>query len=203
MISILPPLRWLDSAGGIALGLFTGLAMCWAVGAVLLYLPGQTELRRLAQESRRRLGADGGAAAGAGDRRRRADRPVRGDRRGRPLGSRRRIPRSSRARAVRAARPSVVRVRGNACGLGVEGSGWIVRPGLVVTNAHVVAGIEPPVIDRRGGRSYSARVVSFDARNDVAILRVSGLQGRPLGAPSRRAANRGRCSGSPRTGRTG
>ena len=79
------------------------------------------------------------------------------------------------------ARPSVVRVRGNACGLGVEGSGWIVRPGLVATNAHVVAGIDRPVIDQGGKRSYSARVVSFDARNDVAILRVSGLPGKPLG----------------------
>ena len=85
------------------------------------------------------------------------------------------------ARAVRVARPSVVRVRGNACGLGVEGSGWIVRPGLVATNAHVVAGIDRPVIDQGGKRSYSARVVSFDARNDVAILRVSGLPGKPLG----------------------
>ena len=61
-----------------------------------------------------------------------------------------------------------------------EGSGWIVRPGLVVTNAHVVAGIDAPRVDRRGGRGYEARVVSFDAHNDVAILRVPGLQGRPL-----------------------
>ena len=52
LISILPPLRWLDSAGGSALGLCTGLAICWVVGATLLYLPGQTEGRRLAQESR-------------------------------------------------------------------------------------------------------------------------------------------------------
>jgi S1-C subfamily serine protease len=49
------------------------------------------------------------------------------------------------------------------------------------TNAHVVAGIDRPVIDQAGKRSYGARVVSFDARNDVAILRVSGLPGKPLG----------------------
>src|SRR6185312_2749029 len=42
--------------------------------------------------------------------------------------------------AVRDARESVVRVFGTACGLGVEGSGWVAAPGLVVTNAHVVAG---------------------------------------------------------------
>src|SRR4029078_3421624 len=51
-ISILPPLRWLDSAGGSALGLCTGLAICWVIGATLLYLPGQTEGGRRAEESR-------------------------------------------------------------------------------------------------------------------------------------------------------
>ena len=47
----LGPLRALDNAGGLVLGGLTGLALCWAVGAVLLYVPGQTELRRHAQES--------------------------------------------------------------------------------------------------------------------------------------------------------
>jgi S1-C subfamily serine protease len=82
--------------------------------------------------------------------------------------------------AIRAARPSVVRVTGYACGLGVEGSGWIVGPGLVVTNAHVVAGVDRPSVDRRDGHGHQARVVSFDAHNDVAILRVPGLTGSPL-----------------------
>ncbi len=41
---------------------------------------------------------------------------------------------------VRAASRSVVRVLGTACGLGIEGSGWAVRPNLIVTNAHVIAG---------------------------------------------------------------
>jgi S1-C subfamily serine protease len=82
-----------------------------------------------------------------------------------------------------------VRVRGFACGLGVEGSGWIVRRGFVVTNAHVVAGIESPVVDRGDGRVTKARVVSFDASNDVAILEAPGLKGRalPLGDPQRGA----------------
>ena len=179
LISILPPLRWLDSAGGSALGLLMGLAICWVFGAALLYLPGQTEARRLAQESRvvsaltealppatvmravERIdpfAAIAGPAAGVAPP----------------------DPTIVVAPAVRAARPSVVRITGYACGLGIEGSGWIVRPGLVVTNAHVVAGIDAPRVDRRGGRGYEARVVSFDAHNDVAILRVPGLQGRPL-----------------------
>src|SRR5207302_1569295 len=52
---------------------------------------------------------------------------------------------------VRAARGSVVRVFGTACGLGVEGSGWVAAPGLVITNAHVVAGESGgPMVDGRG-----------------------------------------------------
>ncbi len=44
------------------------------------------------------------------------------------------------APAVDAASDSVVKVLGTACGLGIEGSGWVAAPGVVVTNAHVVAG---------------------------------------------------------------
>ena len=48
---MLGPLRLFDNVGGGVLGAATGLALCWAVGAVLLYLPGQTELRHYAQDS--------------------------------------------------------------------------------------------------------------------------------------------------------
>src|ERR1700759_3036417 len=76
---------------------------------------------------------------------------------------------------VRAARHSVVRVFGTACGLGVEGSGWVVAPGLVVTNAHVVAGESDTQIQIDGvGTGHAARVLVFDPRNDIAILRVPG-----------------------------
>ncbi len=183
LISILPPLRWLDSAGGSALGLFTGIAICWTVGAVLLYLPGQTELRRVAQESR-----IVSALTEALPPSRVMDAVERIDPFAAIVGPAAGVappdPAIVAARAVRAARPSVVRVRGYACGLGVEGSGWIVRSGLVVTNAHVVAGVSKPVIDRHGGRSYGARVVSFDARNDVAILSVPRLPGTALAQAS-------------------
>jgi S1-C subfamily serine protease len=73
-----------------------------------------------------------------------------------------------------------VRITGIACGLGVEGSGWIARPGFVVTNAHVVAGVGQPLVDRRGGEGRRATVVAFDVENDLAILRVPDLDGRPL-----------------------
>jgi len=83
---------------------------------------------------------------------------------------------------VRAAAPSVVRVLGTACGLGVEGSGWVGGPGLVVTNAHVVAGEDDTVVqaagDPAGGRP--ATIVHLDVHDDVAVLRVGGLGARPL-----------------------
>jgi len=85
---------------------------------------------------------------------------------------------------------SVVRVTGIACGLGVEGSGWVAAGGLVVTNAHVVAGIQRPRVDTAGGRAFTATVVAFDVTNDLAVLRVPGIAARPLalGPPQRGTA---------------
>ena len=71
---------------------------------------------------------------------------------------------------VLAAGDSVVRVLGSACGLGIEGSGWAAAPGLVVTNAHVVAGEEDTSVTTQDGDSLSATVVHFDPSNDLAIL---------------------------------
>lgn len=80
------------------------------------------------------------------------------------------------SQGVRAARPSVVRVYGTACGLGVEGSGWVAAPQLVVTNAHVVAGEADTTIQIGGsGSGHQAQVVRFDPHDDIAILRVPGL----------------------------
>jgi S1-C subfamily serine protease len=85
------------------------------------------------------------------------------------------------ASGVRAAEASVVKILGNACGLGVEGSGWVAGPGLVVTNAHVVAGQEDTRVLPRGRQpGRDAHAVAFDPRNDLAVLRVSGLDAPPL-----------------------
>jgi S1-C subfamily serine protease len=87
-------------------------------------------------------------------------------------------PRAAIARdpQVRAAAPSVVRIRGTACGLGVEGSGWVASSGVVVTNAHVVAGQDDTHVEVGGdGPDLDAVPVVFDVRNDVAVLRVGGL----------------------------
>jgi len=176
---VIPPLRLLDSAGGGLFGAALGLALCWAVGAVFLYLPVETELRRYAQESTilatlneeyppTRLidtlaridpfGTIAGPAAGVDE----PDAAI--------LDS----------AGVSAAALSVVRVIGDACGLGIEGSGWVAGRGLVVTNAHVVAGVDVPRVDRNDGDLLDARVVSFDKTNDIAVLRVPGLAARSL-----------------------
>ena len=70
----------------------------------------------------------------------------------------------------------MVRVVGTACGLGVEGSGWVAGPELVVTNAHVVAG-ETNTTVQPGGQSpgLAAHAVAFDPHDDIALLRVPGL----------------------------
>jgi S1-C subfamily serine protease len=91
-------------------------------------------------------------------------------------------PRAAIARdpQVSAASGSVVRILGTACGLGIEGSGWVAGDGLVVTNAHVVAGEQDTSVQLRGeGPRFDASPVFFDPRNDIAILRVSNLQGAP------------------------
>lgn len=172
----LPPLRALDSVGGLALGAATGLVLCWAVGAALLYVPGQTELRRYAQEStilstlNREIPPEDVLGALS-----------RFDALGALAGPAANVPAPDPAVLtdpdVTIARESVVRVRGYACGLGVEGSGWVAAPGLVVTNAHVVAGIERPTIDfGRRGTPLAGSVVAFDRENDVAVVSVPGLR---------------------------
>jgi S1-C subfamily serine protease len=75
-----------------------------------------------------------------------------------------------------AARPAVVKVLGTACGIGVEGSGWVAEPGIVVTNAHVVAGQDDTRVLPGGDEpGLDAPAVWFDSRNDLALLAVPGL----------------------------
>ena len=102
-------------------------------------------------------------------------------------------PRIARAPGVRAASRSVVRVLGTACGLAIEGSGWVAAPDVVVTNAHVVAGEQDTTV-QVGGRSPSlpARAIAFDPTDDVAVLSVPGLGLPALRARRRPAVGRGR-----------
>lgn len=90
---------------------------------------------------------------------------------------------------VRAASRSVVRVVGEACGWSVTGSGWVAAPGVIVTNAHVVAGESSTAIQPGGrGDTYGADVTYFDPINDIAVLRVDDWQGQPLRTATRFAA---------------
>ena len=103
---------------------------------------------------------------------------------------------------VNAAARSVVKVLGTACGLGVEGSGWVAGEGIVVTNAHVVAGQKDTRVLLEGDEpGIDAEAVHFDPRNDIAVLRVPGLQAPSLPlARAPRAGTSGAVLGFPRNG---
>jgi len=76
---------------------------------------------------------------------------------------------------VEAAEASVLKILGdNSCGRGVEGSGFLYAPGRVMTNAHVVAGVDTPRVVVDGGE-VDARVVHYDPDLDVAVLAVDGV----------------------------
>jgi len=174
------PLGPIDALGGMVLGAMGGLAIVWVAGAVALLLPGQTELRRSAQQSFvvRRLDS-------VAQPRRLLDVLARVDPFPSVVGPVAIVPAPDptllRRPSVRAAAPSVVRVVGTACGLSVEGSGWVARPETVVTAAHVVAGEDDTAVETAGSRTQlRATVTAFDTRNDVAVLHVPGLQLRPL-----------------------
>jgi S1-C subfamily serine protease len=83
------------------------------------------------------------------------------------------------AAAVSKDQASVVRIQGLGCGGIISGSGFVVRNDIVATNAHVVAGISNPIVEDSNGR-HKAEVISFDPNLDLAILKVSGLAGKPL-----------------------
>lgn len=174
--------RVLDSVGGAALLAMLALAAAWVFGAVALNVPGQgvRDVREAVQRSSI-LVALNEAFPPSG--------PL--------LNALRRIDPSPRVRGprtdvsaperglardpeTRRAAQSVVRVIGSACGLGVEGSGWIAGAELVVTNAHVVAGQEDTRVVTPSGEELDAEPVHYEPRNDLAVLRVPGLVGASL-----------------------
>jgi S1-C subfamily serine protease len=179
-LTAVPPLRALDTAGGVVLGAALGVALVWVVGAVALQVPGQASWRRAVQRSevlqrlnrivppRRLLAALNRvdpfpSIAGP-------EIPAQ------PVD-----PSVLRDPSVRRAAPSVMRILGTACGLGVSGSGWVARRGVVVTAAHVVAGqTDTVVVPPLSAVRYRAHALAFDAHDDVAVLAVPGLRARPL-----------------------
>jgi hypothetical protein len=171
-------LGMLDGAGGALLIGCLGLGLAWIVGAVALQTPAVRDLREPIQRSAI-LGELNGVLPPSGPILRALARfdPFPRIRGPQPDVK---APTAAIARdpQVKAAGRSVVRVLGTACGLGVEGSGWVAGSGVVVTNAHVVAGQDDTVVQVQGdGPRYDAQAILFDPHDDVAVLRVPAISG--------------------------
>jgi uncharacterized membrane protein required for colicin V production len=176
----LPGLDAVDGLLGAILGVALALGIAWIAGSVMLQTPG-LDLRRDIQRSK--------VLARLNDTLPPSGFLLKALARFDPLpqvrgpgaeGVEAPPPGIGRDPDVRDAAASVVRVLGSACGLGIEGSGWIAPGGVVVTNAHVVAGEDDTIVQVRGqGPRLEARAVVFDPTNDIAVLRVAGL-----GAPA-------------------
>jgi S1-C subfamily serine protease len=173
------PLRMVDTAGGLVAGAGLGLAVAWLAAVVALAQP-TLGLRRDVQ---------GSAVLPALLRAVPANEVLNALARFDPLPvipsiADRALPPPDpsvlRSIAARRDRASVVRIEGSACGLNIQGSGWVVRPGIVATNAHVVAGEQDAQVEVPNGPTLTGIPIAVDAGNDVALLRVDGLRPPPL-----------------------
>ena len=176
-----PALTVAEAAGGALLLTALALGLAWLFGAVALNAPGAKDLRRAVQRSAilRALNDAFPPSSSIINALNRIDPRVA------ISGPDPSVPPPDSKIAgdpdVQAAADSVVKVLGTACGLGVAGSGWIAEPGLVVTDAHVIAGESDTTVDPPGAESnLDATPVVFDSTNDLALLRVGGLQGDSL-----------------------
>lgn len=86
-------------------------------------------------------------------------------------------PKVANSKAVQLARSSIVKVTGiaSSCRRQLEGSGFVYASEHVLTNAHVVAGVQNPSVATVDGHSFAAKVVLYDPDRDVAVLDVPGL----------------------------
>ena len=200
----IPGLGVVDGLGGAALSGAVALGLAWLAGAVALQTPGAMQFRDEIQRStiltrlNDALPPSGTIlnALARFDPFPRIDGPSAGV----PA------PRAAIARdpQVKAASDSVVKIQGTACGLGVEGSGWIARDGIVVTNAHVVAGQEDTTVQLGGEATGWTRRRSPSTRATTSPSCAStGSAGTRSSSPRARARGpRPRSSASPRTART-
>lgn len=78
---------------------------------------------------------------------------------------------------VQELRSSVLKIRGRAsrCGRALEGTGFVVGPDRVMTNAHVVAGTDEVAVERSDGQRRPGTVVFYDPETDIAVIAVQGL----------------------------
>lgn len=176
------PVGVLDGIGGALLLASLALLIAWSVGAVALH-SGDGDARRLREAIQQSaiLGALNEALPPSGPLlhvlRRVDPRPVV---RGPDADVEPPDDGILAGTAVRDAGDSTVRVLGTACGLGVAGSGWVAARGVVVTNAHVVAGEQDTSVASPDGTQLEATAVRYEPRNDLAVLAVPGLPGPPL-----------------------
>lgn len=163
------PLSILLTLGGSAA---IAIALAWILGAMVLRAPGAPELRREVQRSLivRELNQVLPPPGLVLDALERVDQLPRIAGPTTPVAPP--DPAIASDPDVRRVSRSVVRVLGTACGLGVEGSGWVAAPGLVVTNAHVLAGEDDTTVTTVDGASLDATPVRYDPGNDLALLRI-------------------------------
>lgn len=183
------PVRTLDNAGGAVLNIAALAVVLWIVASAVVVLPDQALVRqirssvvitgidRVVPDSARNwfvglrdavdasglprvfagIGYDSGPQVAPPD------------------------PALLRDPAVRAAWPSLAKVSGPACEVAITGSGFVYAVDRLITNAHVVAGVDRPRVRFPGDpQTYEATVVAFDPDIDAAVLYVPGLTAPPL-----------------------
>lgn len=167
-----PFLQAADGAGGAALIASVALGLAWIFGAVLLHAPSTAQLRADIQQSviLRSLNdvlPPSGPLLNALDR---VDPSPTVFGPAAPVAP----PDAKIAQdpEVLEAGDSVVRVLSTACGLGIEGSGWAVEPGIVVTNAHVIAGADDTTVTTQDGIELDATPIYYQPRRDLALLQI-------------------------------
>jgi uncharacterized membrane protein required for colicin V production len=200
---LIPGVGLLDGALGALLSAAVGLGIVWIVAAVVAQLPGEPRLRADIQRSEilselNQLLPPSGPVLNALAR---LD-PLPSIPGPLPALAAPPPPRIAHDPGVRAASRSVVRVLGTACGLAIEGSGWVARGEEVVTNAHVIAGESDTTVEVEGrAPGLAAQAIAFDPRDDIAVLRVPGLDLAPLNLVASPASGRaGAILGYPENG---
>lgn len=179
------PSRVVDALGGAAAGVFGVLVMVWLLLPTLGFVPG--EVAKAARNSTIVGLVDGVAPEPPAAVRDLSERvsgfdfpqvftgmdpaPVTG-----PPPSQVPVP----GNVVELTSVSTVNVEATGCGGIQEGSGFFVEPGLVATNAHVVAGTDSVRLVLRDGATAPGRVVAFDGDRDLALISVDGATRRPL-----------------------
>lgn len=175
-VLVVPGMGMLDGLLGALLGAALALGIVWIMAAVAAQTPGEQRLRADIQRSAilRRLNEVLPPSGPILNALARLD----------PLPSitgpspdvAAPLPAVAREPGVKAASRSVVRVLGTACGLAIEGSGWVAQPDVVVTNAHVVAGEQDTTVEIEGQPpQLSVQVLAFNPTVDLAVLRVPSL----------------------------